>query len=513
MRGVGTGRSGWARISAFPKRRPDDSRDQAGRGRKPAGEVSARRQLSAGGIAAAARLPVAGCTNCAETREATNNHAIDGDSESQHMNSRAMHAPYRARSGPATTLNALRAPFQLGCLCVAMIAAAAVGACASTPGRDKPLAMVVTTAFSPDGKLIAVASSEEEVALFDARPLAFRRTLTRATDRRTEKLGYSASIHSFFKPLPVAFSPDGAMLVAAGVGGHLVEWDTVTGAERFRVPAGGEVGDVAFLPDGQSFVTVGPDVEFHSSGDGGTEATLAGSPGATATATATAVAAAPDGLTVLVGMSTGEIEIIDATRRAILGMLHGHEAPVSGLAFAPDGQSFASSAGGYDLRLWKRNDGTDFSSAPARAAPSNAGARAAGTLLWLLGSVSGARLVGAPTMGAPPIVPGTDEQLARAAHTTPFHCGSRLAYSADGRYVASSANTLMCADCLGTLAPPFLVFVTDLEQGTTVGARGGGCAIAMAPDGRILATGGTVGVPELRDATTAKRLQPTSAEK
>jgi hypothetical protein len=185
------------------------------------------------------------------------------------------------------------------------------------------------------------------------------------------------------------------------------------------------------------------------------------------------------------------------------------------LAFAPDGQSFASSAGGYDLRLWKRSDGADFSRAPApaHAAQSNAGARAAGTLLWLLGSVSGARLVGAPTMGAPPIVPGTDEQLGRAAHVTPYHCGSRLAYSADGRYLASSANTLMCADCLGTLAPPFLVYVTDLEKATTVGARGGGCAIAISPDGAILATGGTVGTPELRDATTAKRFQPPSAER
>jgi WD40 repeat protein len=442
---------------------------------------------------------------------AANNHTVERYSEHAHVDNTVLHSPQRKPLGPVPNLNLRGAPIRFGCLCAAMIAAMIVGACASTPGRDRPLAMIVTTAFSPDGKLIGVASSEEEVALFDARPLTFRRTLTRDADRRTEKLRYSALIHSFFKPLPIAFSPDGALLVAAGVSAHFVEWDTATGTERFRVSAQGEVRDIAFLPDGRFFVTVGPDVEFHSAVDGGTEATLAAPTGASATA----VAVAPDGLTVLVGVSTGAIEVIDATSRAILGMLHGHEAPVSALAFAPDGQSFASSAGGYDLRLWKRSDGADFSSAPApaHAAPSNAGARAAGKLLWLLGSVSGARLVGAPTMGAPPIVPGTDEQLGRAAHVTPYHCGSRVAYSADGRYLASSANTLLCADCLGTLAPPFLVFVTDLEKGTTVGARGGGCAISIAPDGGILATGGTVGVPELRDAMTAKRLQPASAEK
>jgi len=404
-----------------------------------------------------------------------------------------------------------RARFQLGSLCGALIAVAMLCGCASTPGRDKPLAMIVTTAYSPDGRLISVASSEEEVALFDAQPLVYRRTLTRATDRRSEKLGYTALMHSFFKPLPVAFSADSIMLVAAGVGSHLVEWDTATGTEHFRVATEGDIRDVAFIRDERSFVVVGPDVRFYSSGDGGIEATLA----APAGTTATAVAAAPDGLTVLVGLSNGDIEIIDAMSRAPKGVLHGHEAAVSGLAFAPDGQSFASSAGGYDLRLWKRSDGADFSkgAAPASAMQSNTGARAAGTLLWLLGSVSGARLVGAPTMGVPPNVPEADEQLARAARVTPHHCGSRVAYSRDGRLLASSANTLMCADCLGTLAPPFRVFVTDLQKGTTVGARGGGCAISIAPDGTTVVTGGTVGVPELRDAATAKpRRGPGSAD-
>ncbi len=389
--------------------------------------------------------------------------------------------------------------------CVLVVGFFLIG-CAATPGRERAWGYVVSTAYSPDGATIAAVTSESEVALFDTVPLRFRQSLTGEADKVPITRGVADQIGAAFRILPLRFSCDGTLLASSSASGQVTVWVASTGEARWRLPVGGMVSDLAWSPDGRTLLTTGPSATLWSMDNGARLADLLLPPAATATA----AGLSPDGRQMVVGLSTGEIAVFDLASRATLQTLRAHTAPVSGLAFRPDGVVLASTAGGYDLRLWKSNPDKTFEASDAAASAASAQAevdraQGAGLLLWLFGTVRGFQIAGAPTLGAPPIVAGAQSQLARAARATPFHCGSRVAFSADGRTLASSANLLACADCIGTLAPGFLLFVTDLQAGTSTTVRDLGCDVALSPDGRTFTTAGP-GAPQLRSSATGRQL-------
>ncbi|WP_139285394.1 MULTISPECIES: WD40 repeat domain-containing protein [Acidovorax] len=343
--------------------------------------------------------------------------------------------------------------------------------------------------------------------MFDAQPLLFRRLLTREVDKTPIRRSYLDVIASVYRPIPLTFSPDGSLLAVGAISGNVVVWDVASGMEKYHSPAGGQIVDLIFSSDGQVLISAGPDLLLRPMKNTGQASRVQLPLGAKATATAMS----PDGSVLVVGLSTGEIAIFDATKLVLLYSSKVHEAPVTGLAFQRQGGIFASTAGGYDLRLWQRSlaGGFEKSDLPVAAATSAAGtfdkAQGGGLLLWLLGTIRGFQIVGAPTLGAPPLIGGSESKFAKAARTIPPHCGSQVAFSADGRYLASSANLMMCPDCIGTLAPAFLMFVTDLDSGTTTTVRDLGCDVAISPDGRTFTTGGP-GAPQIRDSVTGQQL-------
>lgn len=390
---------------------------------------------------------------------------------------------------------------------VAIVSVLFFSGCASTPGRETPLGMVVATAFSPDGKTIAAATSEGEIALFDSQPLWFRRLLSRVSDKQAQPSGYAAMIASIYRPIPLAYSVDGRLLAAAGIAGSIVVWETATGDEKFRVAISSPTADLAFLPDGQRLVVAGPEITIRSTDNGAVLATIH-QPGE---ASATAVAVSPDGRQIVAGLANGELAIFNASNYALQQTLPGHQVAVTGVAFAPDGRVLASTAGGYDLRQWERQADGSFvaGKSPVAAAASAeetlSQAQGLGTLLWLLGTARGIQMVGAPTLGAAPNISAAEAMFIKAAKTAPHHCGSRVAFSADGRYLAATANLMLCADCIGTLSPPFLMFVTELATGKTVTVRDTGCAVSLSPDGRTVVTGGS-GAPQRRRSESGETL-------
>jgi len=363
----------------------------------------------------------------------------------------------------------------------------------------------VTASFSPDGKLIAVSTHQGEVALFEARPLWFKRLLSRDGDR-ISRMKYQ----DIFRPLPLAFAQNGTLLAAGGVGGSVVVWDVLSGSEKFRVPARGKILDIGFMSDDQALFTAGPDLAVLSaqSGERIGEFPLAAGVGATA------AALSPDGHVLAVGLSNGQIVTFDVGSRTQLGTVKAHEVPVSGLAFGQDRTMLASTAGGYDLRLWKLDPGGGLEQtvpplvAAAIAESSISQTQGLGLLLWLLGSARGFQIAGAPTMGAPPLMAGAGTQFANAARRIPPYCESRVAYSTNGRYLASTANLIRCETC-GSGLISYMLFITDLETGKTVTATNRtGCMVAIAPDGTYVAAGAMwqMGAPDLVDSATGERI-------
>jgi WD40 repeat protein len=95
---------------------------------------------------------------------------------------------------------------------------------------------VTAVAFSPDGKLLASASKDDTVRLWDPTTGASRRTLK----------GHSDSVAA------VAFSPDGKLLASASEDDTVRLWNPTTGASRRTLKGHSDsVTAVAFSPDGK----------------------------------------------------------------------------------------------------------------------------------------------------------------------------------------------------------------------------------------------------------------------
>lgn len=376
-------------------------------------------------------------------------------------------------------------------LCVVLSIAMLVG-CATTPGRDKPLSPVMAVAVAPDDGLIAVSTDASEIALFDRSPLSFRALLT------TEGAKSKPAFEMMFQSPSLAFSPDAGTLVAAEPSGKVLGWDVRSRSQRFTVPFGERVSDVVFFPDGRRFITAGPSVVLWNSDKGDRVGTLQLPSGGTATS----AAVSPDGQVILVGLSNGEIAIYSAATMDLAGVIKAHHCAVTGLAFAPDGRTIASCGGRYDPRLCEIPPGSPpvecIAGSPpkAQSQPASSGTlEVIGFLAQLLGAARGWQIVGAPTPVGATVGSG---HTGSDGTMPPKHCGPRLAFSPDGRYLATVAN-------VSSLSGEWDLVILDRAGHETNRIPGVyGCSVAFTPDGRYVVTGG-LGAPQIWNVATGKK--------
>jgi WD40 repeat protein len=206
--------------------------------------------------------------------------------------------------------------------------------------------VVDSVAFSPNGKILATASADRTIRLWDV-----------ATGRQMGKplTGDSGTISS------VAFSPNGKVLASGSYDKTIRLWDVATGRQIGKPLTGDtdEVNSVAFSPDGQILAS-GSDDQTIRLWNAATGAEI-GKPLAGATDAVNSVAFSPNGQILASGSNDDTVRLWNVATGTEIGKpFTGDTAAVNSVAFSPNGQILASGSNDDTVRLWNVATGTEI---------------------------------------------------------------------------------------------------------------------------------------------------------
>jgi WD40 repeat protein len=361
---------------------------------------------------------------------------------------------------------------------------------------DDRVFFIDTIAVSPDGSTVAFNSSGDDfkLGLWNYRTGSLRPIK-----------GHTGNVRC------VAFSPDGTLLASGSDDKSLRLWDVATGEEVFSsLDHNATVKAVAFSPDGTRLASGGEDGKVRIWDVQTHQALLTLEMGSYS---ADVIAFSPDGTRLAVGGNyDNEVHLWDPRTGQAVAELYGHQQGIASLAFNPDGTLLASGSSDWTIRLWSVEtyetvavlqrhtdevkavafspDGTRLASASMDA-----------MRLWsipIAGAVTQVSAGTAPTQSVPAIAAmsptpaalpegvvairaANAAQLQETAALNVFGSPTALVILPDSRtLIVSSAFNILRYD-LGNLEGEPIELVKESAD-----------SLAVSPDGRILATGGSV---------------------
>jgi WD40 repeat protein/tetratricopeptide (TPR) repeat protein len=211
--------------------------------------------------------------------------------------------------------------------------------------------LVSDIVFSPDGSLVATASWDKTIIIWDLEEGQPDITLE----------GHAARVHS------IAFSPDGKMIASGGLDG-LRLWDVETGKQLSEFVTSLEyIYGVAFSPDGQHIAAASWDrsvtdvssVRLWTISNG--DLTLHKKILEASTAYWD-VAFSPNSQILAAANNNGLITLWDFQNERIYNTLKGHRYSVNKIIFSSNGQILASTSDDHKIILWDVSSGQPLQS-------------------------------------------------------------------------------------------------------------------------------------------------------
>ena len=201
---------------------------------------------------------------------------------------------------------------------------------------------ILSVAFSPNSKFIAIGDTKGEVNLWQVAP--WRSLLTFQ--------GHTSWV------LSVAWSPDGNMLASSSYDRTIRLWDPLT-AQWVKTFTGHSnwVLSIAWSPDGKILASGGDDktVRLWDVSQGKCLKILSGH-----TNWVMSVAWSPDGKILASGGDDKTIRLWDVSQGKCLKTLSGHTNWVRSVAWSPCGQTLASGSDDRTVKLWDTHTGQCF---------------------------------------------------------------------------------------------------------------------------------------------------------